>query len=331
MIECAVAKLRALPRLELGAFPTPLNGMPRLRAALGAAPRLWIKHDDWSGPGFGGNKVRKLEYVLARAFELRCDTVLTTGGLRSNHARVTAALAARLGLECHLILNRPAQPYAYHPASLWADEMYGATIHTVARPAERAPAMAALAEELRRAGRRPLEIPLGASTPIGALGFVRAAGELREQCQALGVRPACIFHSTSSAGTQAGLAAGCRLFGLETRVQGISADDPVAAIAGAAASIIAGLEPLLGADLAAPLDVDDGFTGDGYGIPSAAGEEALRLLTRTEGVTLDPVYTAKAMAGMLAALRAGRFGRNDDVVFWHTGGQLALFAATEPA
>jgi len=203
---------RSLPRFEAGVYPTPLVEMPRLAAALGG-PRLFIKHDDYTGPGFGGNKVRKLEYVFGAAQAEGADVVLTIGGIRSNHARVTAALAAQAGLECHLILNGD---FSAKPASYYLDELFGATIHRVANAKDRAPEMNRIAGELRAAGRKPYEIPLGASTPLGAIGYVCAAAEIA----ATGIRFDAIFHCSSSGGTQAGLIAG-----LDMRVIGVSPDD----------------------------------------------------------------------------------------------------------
>ena len=324
----ALQRLQAIPRLELGFFPTPVQELSRLRAFLGCGTRLFIKRDDWTGPGFGGNKVRKLEYYFAKALQQGYDSVITCGGEKSNHCRVTAALAAQLGLECHLVLNPAAQKHG-KPASLWLDELFGAVIHEAGGREDRTRQMSGIAAELRGGGRRALEIPLGASTPLGALGFVRAVEELAVQMHELGIKPAAIVHSTSSGGTQAGLLAGLRLFQVDgTAVLGISADDPAAQIAATVKDIIAGIELELDAPACAlqgEVHVDDAFTGSGYGIPSDEGEEALRLLAKTEGTLLDSVYTAKAFAGLLAHLRRGSLRRMDQVLFWHTGGQLALF------
>jgi L-cysteate sulfo-lyase len=312
--------------LALGHFPTPLRELRRLRGHLNARSRLWIKHDDWSGPGFGGNKVRKLEYVLAEALSRECDTVLTTGGVRSNHCRVTAAVAANLGLECHLVLNGEApEP---EPASYFLDQLYGAKLHYVERGCDRQPALLRLALELESQGRRPFMIPLGASTPLGALGFMRGAGELLHQTRELGFEPDWIVHATSSGGTQAGMLAGLMRHGAATRVLGVSADETAADLEAIIRKILDGLTDLLGEPIPPPgLEIDDTHVGAGYGIPTAEAEDATRLLARLEGVVLDPVYTAKAMAGLLAALETGRFDAAGHVVFWHTGGQMAMFSA----
>ena len=321
----AIARLKEIPRLTLGHFPTPLVPMTRLVREVCAGQELWIKHDDYAGPGFGGNKIRKLEFELAGARRAGATVVLTTGGLRSNHCRITAALAAQLGFGCHLVLNGERPGEGGEPASHALDRLYGAELHYVKRGVDRAPAMAELARELAGRGERPYVIPLGASTPLGACGFAAAVLELREQCEAIGMKPGAIVHATSSAGTQAGLAAGLVLAGWEeVELVGVSADDSAEEISGAAGRIVEGMEELLGVaagGLRRRLRVEDGFVGAGYGIPSEAGERALTVLARTEGVVLDPVYTAKAMAGMLAVLPSLPRG---PVVFWHTGGQMAL-------
>ena len=295
--------LDSFPRLDLGRFPTPVEPLAR------TSPLLTIKRDDYTGPGFGGNKVRKLEYELAEATRKGHSAVITTGGLRSNHCRVTAALAARLGLRCILVLN--GAPAKTKPASLALDEWYGAEIVFVGHREDRAPTMAELAG--RTGG---YVIPLGASTPLGALGFVRAVFELEE-------KPARIVHATSSAGTQAGLAAGLTLRGWQdVELIGVSADDPALEIADHVREIIRGIAQLLGPlEPPIPILVRDEYVGPGYGIPTFESNVTLRLLARTEGVLLDPVYTAKAMTACLDLL-------HDDpkpTLFWHTGGQLALF------
>lgn len=316
-------ELAAISRLPLG-YPTPVEELVRLRRHLGpGCPRLLVKRDDLTGLGFGGNKVRKLEYVIAQALAEGADTLLTCGGIRSNHCRITAAAAARLGLECHLVLNTP--PGApENTASLWLDQLYGATVHRVADRRERTARMDELAAELRRAGRRPHVIPLGASTPLGALGFVRAVQELGGQLEK---PPGWIFHCTSSGGTQAGIEAGLQLSGwTATRLIGISADDSAASIAAEVASLRTGIGVLLDAPLQdRPLTVDDTLVGEGYGLPGPGRDEAIALAARLEGLVLDPVYTGKAMAGLLAWIRDGRLRESETALFWHTGGQLGFF------
>ena len=321
----ALERLAAIPALDLWTPPSPVHDLPRLGAALGGGPRLLVKRDDAIPFGFGGNKVRKIAIVAAAAVAEGADTLLSVGGVQSNSARVVAAVAARIGLRCVLVLNgtRPDRP----TANALLDGLLGAELHSVESREDRAPTMARIADGLRREGRRPYEIPLGASTPLGALGFARAVGEMVQQ----GVAPDVIVHATSSGGTQAGLVAGCALHGLPTRVLGISADDPADAIRGTVRAVIAGMGGLLGvggAELAdaRAIEVDDGHVGGGYGVPSAASREAVDLLARHEAMFVDHTYTAKALAGLIRHVRRGSFAPGQTVLFWHTGGQVGLFA-----
>jgi 1-aminocyclopropane-1-carboxylate deaminase/D-cysteine desulfhydrase-like pyridoxal-dependent ACC family enzyme len=299
--------------------------MPRLRAALGGGPRLLVKRDDAIPIGFGGNKIRKLALVVADALAAGADTLVTVGGVQSNHMRATAAMCARLGLHCHLIANGTAPAHPTGNALL--DALLGAEVEYIASRAERTAALAAAVDRLRLAGRTPYAIPLGASTPLGALGFVRAIGEMLTQ----GPPPDVIVHASSSGGTQAGLVAGCALHDVPTRVIGVSADDPAASISATVRSIVEGVGTLVGVDgptlaAARPIEVDDGHIGDGYGLPSPASREAQRLAARTEALFVDHTYTAKALGALIGWVRQGRFRDDDTLLFWHTGGQPALFA-----
>jgi 1-aminocyclopropane-1-carboxylate deaminase/D-cysteine desulfhydrase-like pyridoxal-dependent ACC family enzyme len=319
----AIEQLTSLPRLQLASGPTPIEEMPRLAEALGRRATLLVKRDDAIPFGFGGNKVRKLELVAAEAQARGADALVTCGGVQSNHARATAAVAARLGMACVLIAN--GTPPVRPTANALLDEVLGAEIRYVDSREEREPAMTAAAADLRRAGRHPFVIPLGASTALGAAAYAQAIGEMLTQI----TPPHAIVHASSSGGTQAGLVAGCRLHGITTRVLGISADESVAVIEEEVRRILRDLEALLGlgygALSTAPLDVDDSFVGDGYGLPTRASEEALTLAARTEGFFVDHTYTAKAMAGLIARVRGREFDRRT-VLFWHTGGQVGLFA-----
>ena len=321
----SIPSLDAVPALSLGYYPTPIEELTGLRAALGGGPRLLIKRDDAIAFGFGGNKVRKLELIGARALEEAADTLITAGGVQSNHARVTAAVAARHGLGCLLVANgtAPVKP----TANALLDGLFGAEVEYVASRDGRAPAMTAAAQRLREAGRRPYVIPVGASTPLGALGYVRAVAELIDQIPA----PDVIVHASSSGGTQAGIVAGCRLHGLRTRVIGVSPDDPADVLQPTVATLIFGIETML--DLApgsltagVPTEVNDRFVGEGYGISTPASREAIELLARRDATLLDPTYTAKAMAALITFVRDGRFRDDETVLFWHTGGQVNLFA-----
>jgi 1-aminocyclopropane-1-carboxylate deaminase/D-cysteine desulfhydrase-like pyridoxal-dependent ACC family enzyme len=353
--ERVLAKLRGTAHFHSGFYLTPIEELPRLRKALGSdCPRIFIKRDDYTGAGMGGNKVRKLEYVLAQPCNASEKTVITIGGEKSNHARVTAAMCAKFGFRCILVLSPAAIKHqGLAPASLHLDELYGAEIYHVVNRQERTVKMQAIAAQLRSEGNYVLEVPLGASTPLGALGYVQAVQEAAAQLQAMNesLQEAAnahslleetanhlksqpfninyIFHASSSGGTQAGLVAGAQIFGLEeTRIIGVSPDDPSASIAAEVKQIIRGINDLLelpSNTLNDNVTVIDEYVGEGYGIPSPESEAALQLLARTEGILLDPVYTAKAMAALLDWVRQGRLNEKDNVLFWHTGGQLALF------
>jgi D-cysteine desulfhydrase family pyridoxal phosphate-dependent enzyme len=331
-IEQAIERFNAIPHLNYGVFPTPIEEAPRFRQALGGgAPRVFIKRDDYTGPGFGGNKVRKLEYVLAKAVADGVEVAITSGGLKSNHARVTAAMCARIGLRCVLVLNSAAVTYeGLKPASLAVDELLGAEVVRVASREERATMVESVAESLRGEGKKVAVIPIGASIPLGALGFVRAVEETKSRLEAIDTRIDYVFHSSSSGGTQAGIVAGCQLFDWRgVKVVGVSPDDTTASISAEVGKIIRGVGEALGAQLSEDVTVLDDYVGAGYGVPSAQGDEAIELLARTEGVILDPVYTAKAMAALIDWVRKGKLTENDNVMFWHTGGQLALFYVPE--
>ena len=313
-----------LPSVPLAPQATAVEELFRLRTVLGGGPRLLIKRDDTIGFAFGGNKVRKMRLVAADAVRHQADTLITSGGVQSNHARVTAAAAAKLGLHCVLVVNGEKPDPATANALL--DGLLGAEVRYVPGRDERAAGVAAAADELRRAGRRPYVIPIGASTPLGAAAFVQAIDELFEQIDP----PDVIVHATSSGGTQAGLVAGCALAGAKTRVVGISADEAASSLARDVRRIIDGLPALIGADRtlleAARVEIDDRYVGGGYGVPTDLSREAIGLVARTEAIFLDPTYTAKAMAGLIAAVRGREFRPEDTVLFWHTGGQVGLFA-----
>jgi len=308
------------PREPLGVYPTPLQPLPRLGAHLGV-PGLWIKRDDLTGFALGGNKVRKLEFFLGEARAAGADVLLTAGGHQSNHARITAAAAARAGLDCILVLSG-GPPTAYS-GNLALDRLFGAELTFVGTGPERMPALRRRADELAAAGRRPLLIPIGGSTPLGALGYVEAARELATQAARLTLPASLtIVHGSSSGGTQAGLVVGCRVAGLTGRVIGVSADETRADLSRMVAEIAGPLAKRLGVPPppAEAIDVRDDYVGAGYGIPTPASEEAARLFARLEGVPLDPTYGAKAAAGLVDLCRRGALGRDDAVVFWHTGG-----------
>lgn len=321
-------QLQALHPLPLGHLPTPLAPLPRLSAALGG-PELWIKRDDLTGLGLGGNKVRKLTFLLAEALRQNADVIMTTGAQQSNHARQTAAAAAQLGLPCVLVL-RGAAPAAA-AGNYLLDQLLGAEVRWAG---ERSPlkALYAEAESLRAEGRRPYVITYGGSSPLGVCGFVAAMVEAAAQMQALALDFDAIVFASSSGGTQAGLAIGARALNFPGRITGISIAEPAAPFKRDLARLAAETTSLLGLDFTlAPEDFDvrDAFLGAGYGIVTAVEREAIRLAARTEGLFVDPVYTGRALGGLMALIRQGDFSRGQRVLFWHTGGAPALFAYAE--
>ena len=322
------AALGRIPTLRLAPLPSPVEALSSLSAVLGGGPKLLVKRDDTLGFAFGGNKVRKLELLGARAQAAGCDTLITSGGLQSNHARVTAATAVKLGIDAVLVVNSEHGKPPTHPsANALLDTLLGAQVIYVDTRDGRIPAMRQAAERLTAAGRKVFEIPIGGSTPLGSIAYVHAVLELLDQIPA----PDIIIHSTSSGGTQAGIVAACRLLGLSTRVIGIAADGPTVQIQSQIRANIEGIAELLELNAEAakhgtPIDVDDRFFGDGYAIPTESSREAIELTARTEAIFLDPVYTGKAMAGLIAYVRQQKFTSKQTVLFWHTGGQVGLFA-----
>lgn len=326
LLEAARERLIDLPFVPLGHYPSPVDDWWRLRDTLGATNGAAIaaKRDDAIAFGFGGNKVRKLCLVTAAAKAAGADTLITCGGVQSNHCRATASAATRLGARCIIVANgeRPDRL----TANALLDDLLGAEVRYVPSREDRVPAMRRVAEEVRARGGKPFEIPLGASTPLGALGIARGVGELARQ----GVTPDVIVHASSSGGTQAGLLVGCAVFGLHTRIIGVSADDPAAAIRDKVLPIVSGAEEMLGLPqgalgAAGRFELDDTFVGDGYGAPTEASREAQQLLARTEAVFVDHYYTAKALAALIAYVRDGRLTKDRKALFWHTGGQVTIF------
>lgn len=319
--------LAARPRTPLAFLPTPLHRLPRLEAELGG-PRLLVKRDDQTGLGLGGNKTRKLEFLVGAALAQGADVLVTAGAAQSNHCRQTAAAAAALGLDCHLLLG--GAPPARPDGNLLLDHLLGATVHWCGseRKGER---LAAVVGALSEAGRRPCEIPYGGSNATGALGYVVAMQELKEQLDVAGQRVDAIVFASSSGGTQAGMAVGMRACGLDAELVGIRIDKEevggqgypgqLAGLANATAQL-AGLDARFDVD---DFVIEEGYLGGGYGVVGAAEREAIGLFARREGLLLDPVYTGRAAAGLLDLVRHGRFDRDATLLFWHTGGAPALF------
>ncbi|MCL5074165.1 MAG: D-cysteine desulfhydrase family protein [Chloroflexi bacterium] len=318
-----------IPRLHLGNLPTPLEEAPRLAEALGG-PRLFLKRDDLNGFALGGNKIRKLEFLLADAQQKGADVIVTTGALQSNHARLTAAAARRLGLRVILVLAGSPPNLERAPAgNLLLDHLLGAEVRTVTAEGfqEMTEAATAVAAELRDKGHCPYLIPVGGSTPIGALGYVAAALELYNQLYERGLSADYIFLASRSGGTQAGLEVGSRWLGIDVHIVGISVGPRREELATTITTLATETAQMLGWPQSFhDVIVDDEYVGEGYGKVSASCREAIRLLAQTEGVFLDPIYSGKSMAGLIAYIRQGQLGPHNTVVFWHTGGVPALFA-----
>lgn len=327
--ETALDRFSRIKRLRLANLQTPVERADRLRRLIPGAPHLYIKRDDLTGYFAGGNKLRKLEYTLADALAQGATTVITTGSITSNLARTTALVARRLGLKCVLVLNGGDPKKAR--ANARVAELLGVEVHAVATREDRDRRMNEVAATLSARGEHVYQIPLGASNEIGSFGMVAAMEELVIQQLELGEQFDAIVFATSSGGTQAGLEAGKRLFGYHNlRILGISADDPADSIK---QSVRLALDPMLSSlgvsgfpGHAEPLEllVDDRFVGPGYGVASPESDEASRLFADAEGILLDPVYTCKAAAGLIAYCREGMFREADRVLFWHTGGLMTL-------
>jgi len=310
-----------LPRLRFAHLPTPIEPLPRLGPAL-HGPALWIKRDDQTGLAFGGNKTRKLEFLLAEAQAQAARTLVTAGAVQSNHCRQTAAAAARFGFECVLVLV--GSPPQTETGNLLLDRLLGAEIvWTEGR--DREAMLRDAFEKARAAGRRPSLIPYGGSSPIGAAAYAEAIAELLAQ----GVPIDRIVFATSSGGTQAGMVAGARLHGFRGRITGISVDEKAEVLRQRVAALAVGVAEVLGRREGfdpGEIEVDDRFTGEGYGVVGEREKEAIRLFAQSEGILLDPVYTGRAAGGMIELIRSGEIARDERVLFWHTGGTPALFA-----
>jgi L-cysteate sulfo-lyase len=322
-----------LPRIPMAFLPTPVHALPRLGALLSdevqvpaSSFQLLIKRDDLTGLAGGGNKTRKLEFLMADALAQDADTVLTTGAIQSNHCRQTAAAAARAGLECHVVLSGtpPPQPIG----NLLLDHLLGAKIHWTTRES-RSPRLAELTEELRASGRRPYPIVLGGSDPVGASGYALALEELWEQARALDLRLDAIVFASSSGGTQAGLMAGAWALGWEVPLLGISVDEPEGKLKAHVADLATRTARHLGRPHefdASDVRVNAEYLGGGYAVMGDLERHAIRLMAQTEGILLDPVYTGRAFGGLLDLIRRGAFAGEQNVLFWHTGGTPALHA-----
>lgn len=309
--------------------------MPRLSAHLGG-PRLFIKRDDCTGLATGGNKARKLEFLVGEALSQNADMLVTQGAVQSNHVRQTAAAACRHGLKCHALLERrvPNRDASYEETgNVLLDRLFGATLEFRPSGLDMNAEAQAVTEQLRAAGHRPYFIPGGGSNATGALGYAVCAQEIVQQCRDGGLAFDWLVMATGSTGTQAGLLAGLHALGSQLPVMGISVRQPHDRQVNAVHALTqATLKKLDAAPIPADRTlVDDGYVGKGYGIPAPSTLEAISLTARMEGVLLDPVYTGKGMAGLIGLIRQGFFKPTDRVLFLHTGGATALFAYEDSA
>ncbi|MFO7552032.1 MAG: D-cysteine desulfhydrase [Haliea sp.] len=322
--------LARFPRIKLAHLPTPLEYLPRFSEHLGG-PKIFVKRDDCTGLASGGNKTRKLEFLLADARQQGADTVITQGAVQSNHARQTAAAAARLGMACELLFeNRIAQPSEIYlnSGNVFLDHLLGAGTRHYPGGTDMNAAMEEVAAEVRSRGGVPYIIPGGGSNPIGALGYVDCALELLQQANQAQLHIDCVVHATGSAGTQAGLVTGLRATHSDIPVLGIGVNAPreiqeerVFRLATATADLIGAGDCVRRQDVVANCD----YIGDGYGIPTEAMREALVLLARLEGLLFDPVYSGKALAGLIDLVQQRHFRAEQSIVFLHTGGSAGLF------
>ncbi|MDA7766318.1 D-cysteine desulfhydrase [Alphaproteobacteria bacterium] len=323
-------KLSEFPSVPLCHQPTPLEFMPRMSESLGG-PRLWIKRDDCTGLATGGNKTRKLEFLIADAIEKGADMVVTQGAVQSNHVRQTAAAACKFGLDCHALLERrvPDRADDYETTgNVLFDQMFGTSLEFRSAGLDMNAEAVAAAEKLAAAGRKPYFIPGGGSNEIGALGYVSCAYELLDQIKANNLDVGWIVLATGSAGTHAGMLAGLHAAGSTIPVMGISVRQPeekqIAAVHKLAVLTSAQLtDTPLGVE---KVIVDDGYVGAGYGQPTQGTLDAINLIARREGLLFDPVYSGKGLAGMIGLAGQNFFESDKDVIFLHTGGAAALFA-----
>jgi D-cysteine desulfhydrase len=322
--------MQKVEQFFLANLPTPLELMSRLSSALDG-PEIWIKRDDLTGLATGGNKTRKLELLLSDALSQGADVVLTVGAQQSNHCRQTAAAAAKAGLGCVLVLRGHAPPRKQWTGNLLLDELLGARLWW-ASDQEPLDALQAAAAAERAEGRSPYVIPYGGSNPIGASAYALAFDELWNQMMTLRLYFDRVVFASSSGGTQAGLIVGARACCFDGQVLGISVDKKRHDLQRVVSDLLVPTAERLDLDLVFGEDdvqIDDAYLGKGYGILSAAEADAIRLVAKTEGILLDPVYSGKAMAGLLDLIGRGEIGPNETVLFWHTGGIPALFAYSD--
>ena len=322
--------LARFPRVALGHLPTPLEPMDRLSEELGG-PRLWVKRDDCTGLSSGGNKTRKLEFLIADAIENGADTIITQGATQSNHARQTAAAAAKVGLACHILLEdrTGSNEINYNlNGNVLLDRLHGASVSKRPGGADMNAEMEALAEKLRAGGAKPYIIPGGGSNPIGALGYVNCARELIDQAENNGLKIDALVHATGSSGTQAGLVTGLAAVKSDIHLLGIGVRAPQEKQEGMVYDLAVRTADHIGTGISIDREAvraNCDYVGSGYGIPTEGMKSAVKLLARTEGLLFDPIYSGKGLDGLIDQVREGYFDGMDNVVFLHTGGSAALF------
>ena len=333
-IKDAQMRLNEFPRFGLVHAPTPLEPLYRLQKFL-AGPKLYIKRDDCTGLAIGGNKSRKLEFLIGEALKMRATTIISEGGLQSNHVRQTAAAAVKAGLKCHLVLddNVPiAEPVYRNGGNLFLDRLLGAEIHVCPKGETRAARIESLASKLRAQGEVPYVIPTGGSNAVGALGYASLMLELLRQADELRISPDKIVFASGSGGTHAGLVAGKALAQSDVTLIGMDINNDSKALLAMVKSIAADCAEKLGVRESIPAgayELVSDYVAPGYGLPNAGMIEAVKSMASLEGILLDPVYTGKAMAGLIDMVRKGRFEKDETVVFIHTGGTPALFVYTD--
>jgi L-cysteate sulfo-lyase len=324
--------LSRFPRLHFAHLPTPLEPMPRISEHLGG-PNLWIKRDDCTGLSSGGNKTRKLEFLMADAVERGADCIVTQGATQSNHARQSCAAAAKLGMESHILLEDRTgfhdDAYVLN-GNVLLDQLHGATISLRAAGSDMNAEMELLAQQLRDDGKKPYVIPGGGSNEIGALGYVNAAFELTYQANERSLRIDHFVHATGSAGTQAGLVVGMQamnsgipVYGVSVRAPKVKQEENVFGLCQRTLDFMGLSQNLVPRD---SVVANSDYVGDGYGLPTDSMVEAVKMLANYEGILLDPVYSGKGFAGLIDLIRKGHFKTDENVVFLHTGGSVSLFA-----
>ena len=322
--------LTQFPRIKLCQAPTPLELLPRLTAALGG-PQIWMKRDDLTGMGLGGNKVRKLEFLAGEAMAQGADRLVTQGAVQSNHVRQTAAVAMKLGLGCTAILEHRIEtndPAYLANGNVLLDTIMGVELQYRPGGSDMAAALNEVGAGLREAGGKPYLIPGGGSNAVGATGYAAVAAELVTQANEMGLRIDRLVHATGSAGTQAGLVAGLHAMSSPIRVLGIGVRNPKDKQEAAVLALARATAERLGVSRELPADAVEAncdYVGPGYGRPTPGMVEAVKLVARTEGIFLDPVYSGKGMAGLIDLIRRGDFAPGENVVFLQTGGATGLF------